>query len=113
MRSDANERKERKGWKTPDSIRRNTKKAILKKGEIMAIEVKSSSPTIASLSGRLGNFVFRDMGGRKMLVFYQPKRKKGEKEVPITDRQWSDNGPIMAEFEEYAKMFHLEIVKKV
>jgi len=77
----------------------------------MAIEVKSNSPTVESISGRLGNFVFRSLGDRRMLVFYQPKRKKGEKDLPIMTRQWTDNGPIMAEFAQIAEMFHLEVVR--
>ena len=79
----------------------------------MAIEVRSKGITVATVSGRIGDFVFRTYEGGKMLVFYQPKRKKGKKVLSTMDREWTDNGPIMKALREITELLHLEIVGKV
>ena len=62
------------------------------------------------ISGRVGDFVFRADKEDTMLVFYQPKKKRGEEDPSITVREWTENDSIMAQFEEIKIMFHLEVV---
>ena len=78
-----------------------------------AIKVRCTDGIFRGLSGRVGDFVFRNLKDETMLVFYQPKKKKTEKDLPITDREWTDNASIMARFEEMVKMFHLKVIEKV
>ena len=75
-----------------------------------SIRVKCNDGVFRGISGRVGAFVFRAYKDNTMSVFYQPKRKRGEKEVPIMDREWTENESIMAQFEELARLFHLEVV---
>ncbi len=77
-----------------------------------SIRVKCKDSMFRGISGRIGDFVFRAYSDETMSVFYQPKKKRGEKDLSGMDRDWTDNGPIMARFEEIAKMFHLEVVQK-
>ena len=80
---------------------------------IMAsIKVKCKGGVFSGISGRVGDFVFRAYQDDTMLVFYQPKKKKGAKDLSITDREWTENESIMSRFEELAQMFHLVIVPK-
>ena len=76
-----------------------------------AIRVKCKDGMFRGISGRFGDFVFRRHENETMLVFYQPRKKKGEGDLPIMTREWTDNDSIMSRFEEMAKMFHLEVEK--
>ena len=71
-------------------------------------EVKAKGSTIATLSGRIGNFMFRTYGNGKITVYYKPKRKN----TTGMDRDWTENGPIMDELREILRYFHLEIVEE-
>ena len=75
------------------------------------IKVRSKGFPFRSVSGRVGDFVFRSQADETMLVFYQPKGAKGEKDLSGTAREWVENGSIMARFEELANMFNLEVVQ--
>ncbi len=73
-----------------------------------SIKVKSKGGAFKTVSGRVGDFVFRVMRDETMLVFYQPKKKGSEKDVSGMDREWTENGAVMARLEEVIKMFNLE-----
>ena len=73
------------------------------------IRVRCKDSIFRGISGRMGDFVFRELKDETMLVFYQPKGKRA-KDLPTLDREWTDNGPIMDRFQEIARMFHLEVV---
>lgn len=75
-----------------------------------SIRVKCRDGMFRGISGRVGEFVFRSYKDETMLVFYQPKRKRGEEDHSKTVREWTENDSIMARFEEIATMFHLEKV---
>ena len=75
-----------------------------------AIKVKSRGGLVRVISGRVGDFVFRAVAEETMLVFYQPKKKKGACDLPIMDREWTEDGRIMARFDELVRMFNLEVV---
>ena len=76
-----------------------------------AIKVKCTGGTFRSISGRVGDFVFRAYPDETMLVFYQPKDKRKAEDLSGMDRDWTENRPIMARFEEMAKMFGLKIIR--
>ncbi len=75
-----------------------------------SIRVKCNDGMFRGISGRVGDFVFRAEKNETMLVFYQPKKKRGEEDSSITVREWTENDSIMAQFEEIKIMFHLEVV---
>ena len=71
------------------------------------IRVRCKDSIFRGISGRMGDFVFRELKDETMLVFYQPRKKKGEKDLSRMDREWTEDESIMARFEELAKMFGL------
>ena len=73
----------------------------------MAFEIKSPDHTFKSISGRLGNFMFRTYQDGKIIAYYKPKKKN----TPTMDRDWTDNGPIMAELKSITDSLNLIIVK--
>ena len=73
-----------------------------------AIRVKCKDGAFRTVSGRVGDFVFRVMRDETMLVFYQPKKKGNEKDVSGMDREWTENDAVMDRLEEVMKMFNLE-----
>ena len=75
-----------------------------------SIRVKCNDGIFRGISGRVGEFVFRADKEDTMLVFYQPKKKRGEEDHSIMVREWTENDSIMARFEEIKKLFHLEVV---
>ena len=76
-----------------------------------SIRVRCKGGTFSGISGRVGDFVFRAYSDETMLVFYQPRKKKGEKDLSRMDREWTEDESIMARFEELAKMFGLVVVQ--
>ncbi len=73
-----------------------------------AIRVKCKDGAFRTVSGRVGDFVFRVLRDETMLVFYQPKKKGDEKDVSGMDREWTENGAVMDRFAEVARMLNLE-----
>ena len=84
-----------------------------KKRNMASIRVRCKGGTFSGISGRVGDFVFRAYSDETMLVFYQPRKKKGEKDLSRMDREWTEDESIMARFEELAKMFGLVVVKEI
>ena len=56
--------------------------------------------------------MFRAYSDKTMSVFYQPRKKKGEKDLSRMDREWTEDESIMARFEELTKMFGLVVVSR-
>ena len=59
------------------------------------IRVRCKDSIFRGISGRMGDFVFRELKDETMLVFYQPKGKRKAEDVSGMDRDWTENGPIM------------------
>ena len=73
------------------------------------LRVKCIGGTFRTISGRVGDFVFRAYEDETMLVFYQPKGKRKAEDVSGMDRDWTENESVMSRFKEMAKLFHLEV----
>ena len=74
-----------------------------------AIRVKCKDGAFRTVSGRVGDFVFRVLRDETMLVFYQPKGKRKAEDVSGMDRDWTENESVMSRFKEMAKLFGLKV----
>ena len=59
------------------------------------------------LSGRIDDFIFRTHKTGKISVQYRPRKQNM---IPKTDRDWTENGPIMNRLEKILTMFDLKRV---
>jgi len=75
-----------------------------------SIRVRCKGGTFSGISGRVGDFVFRAYSDETMLVFYQPRKKKGEKDLSRMDREWTEDESIRSGDKNIAKMQNIRIL---